>query len=293
MFQIKSTDNKILFHWEKSELFPDFRSVLKETMANQNDFKELYIDSENLDTFTWNEINLNYIRFKNCSMVGSQFINCHGVQLSFENCDITSLKIKKSKIEHLFIHNCIASKLSFRNTTFSSGSFDSCECNHSTFYQCDLSVFRFYSCNLRDSFFYKCNLDESHFTTNNSDDEKMQNIYFVECSVKDCEMLYVENLSQLYFWETNIRDITFMNEENFIEVINPLSKIIYAINSDVVWWKPYSWAEKEKGIFRGSLKQFKDEVYNNFPTTDLYPDMNDYEIQDELIKVITYLELWQ
>ena len=96
MIQIKSADNKILFQWEKSELFPDFRSVLKETMAYQNDFKELYIDSENLDTFTWNDINLNYIQFKNLKIIFSKYL-CN--RLKKEGNEKIFYQFKNYKIE--------------------------------------------------------------------------------------------------------------------------------------------------------------------------------------------------
>lgn len=108
----------------------------------------------------------------------------------------------------------------------------------------------------------------------------------------ECGMDYVVDISLLYFWDTNLYDIQFRNKERFTEVINKQSKVIYAIDSDVVWWKPYSWNNEEMRLFRGSLKEFRKEVENGFPTTDLYPDMDDYEIEAELLKVIRYLEQW-
>ncbi len=292
MIQIKTFKNNVLYELEQSELFPDFSSVLKDAIVNQIDLQNLYIESENLDHIVWNTINIKNLKFKNCSMVGGQFTNCYGDHLTFENCNITRLKIKKSKIEDLSIRNCKASSISIRNSCLLSSTIELCECISASFDNSNLLGFRFYSCNLSESFFYKCNLNDAHFVNNIPDHECMLNIYFIECSVKKCEMLYVENLSLLYFWKTDMRDIEFLKNEYFVEVINPLSRLIYALNSDVVWWKPYSWEENVKGIFRGSLKEFKDEVDHGFPTTDLYPNMNDYEIEEELIRVIKYLEMW-
>ena len=69
--------------------------------------------------------------------------------------------------------------------------------------------------------------------------------------------------------------------------------MIYAIDSDVVWWKPSSWQDYEKGIFRGTLKEFTEEVRNEFPRTGLDPSGLDYEIEEELLHVCKYLESWK
>ena len=61
----------------------------------------------------------------------------------------------------------------------------------------------------------------------------------------------------------------------------------------MVWWKPYSWKDNKKGIFRGSLKELTEEVRNEFSTTGLDPLSRDYEIEEELLHVCKYLESWK
>lgn len=108
-------------------------------------------------------------------------------------------------------------------------------------------------------------------------------------------MKSIKEISQLFFWDSNLRDIhsEFGKKERFTEIENERSTVIYAIDSNVVWWKPYSWEDNEKGIFRGTLKEFTEEVRNGFPTTDLYPKNADYEIEEELLHVCNYLESWR
>ena len=59
-------------------------------------------------------------------------------------------------------------------------------------------------------------------------------------------MRYVDNISLLYFWDTNIRNIQFKDNERFTDVENTHSKVLYAIDSDTVWWKPYVWSNDAK-----------------------------------------------
>lgn len=53
---------------------------------------------------------------------------------------------------------------------------------------------------------------------------------------------------------TEHRSIRFKNYEKFTDVENTHSKVIYAIDSDTAWWKPYVWSNNVKKIFRGTLE---------------------------------------
>lgn len=117
----------------------------------------------------------------------------------------------------------------------------------------------------------------------------MKDVYFIKCSIVGCDMSLVDDISTLFFWDTNIRDIKFKNEERFTIVTNTHSKVIYAIDSDTIWWKPYSSNNNKMKIFRGNLDSFCYEVQNGFPTTDLHPKMDDFEIERELLLVCRYL----
>lgn len=205
---------------------------------------------------------------------------------------MTSLKIKKSNLNELHINNSNLSLLSFRNSCSCNSFIIGCDCRNSSFYESDIKQTGFHTSNISGTIFKNCCLDKAIFVHDKPAKEWIKNTIFTDCSMAECGMDYVVDISLLYFWDTNLYDIQFRNKERFTEVINKQSKVIYAIDSDVVWWKPYSWNNEEMRLFRGSLKEFRKEVENGFPTTDLYPDMDDYEIEAELLKVIRYLEQW-
>ena len=120
MIQLITSDNKIIYELEKSELSPDYRSVLMEAISYHIDLAGLLVESENIDNIVWEGINMCNITFRNCSMKRNEFIECFGKGLCFDSCDLTSLKIKKSNLNELHISNSNLSLLSFRN---------SCSCN--------------------------------------------------------------------------------------------------------------------------------------------------------------------
>ena len=292
MIQLITSDNKIIYELEKSELFPDYRSVLMEAISYHIDLAGLLVESENIDDIVWKGINMSSITIRNCSMKRNEFIECFGKGLCFDSCDLTSLKIKKSNLNELHISNSNLSQLSFRNSCSCNSFIIGCDCRNSSFYESDIRQTGFHTSNISGTIFKNCCLDKAIFVHDKPSKEWIKNTIFVDCSMAECGMNYVDDISLLYFWDTNLYDIQFRNKERFTEIINKQSKVIYAIDSDVVWWKTYSWNNEEKRLFRGSLKEFREEVENGFPTTDLYPDMDDYEIEAELLKVIRYLEQW-
>lgn len=292
MIKLISIDNKVLYELEKSELFPDYRSVLKEAIALQIDLTRLLVESECIDDIIWSEINMDGIIFKNCSMKRNKFIGCFGKELSINSCDMTNLKFKNSTFNLLHISDSNLSLISFRNSKLYNSFIIDCNCSSALFFESNIEATGFHTTNISEAFFYNSCLDDTKFIHGKPGNEWMKDTKFIDCSVIGCNMEYVDDLSSLYFWNTPIRDIQFKSEERFTEVVNDFSKVIYAIDSDVIWWKPYSWNDDKKRIFRGTLKEFQNEVENGFPTTELYPDMSDFEIEEELLRVSKYLEMW-
>lgn len=291
--QLVDHHGHVLYELEQSELFPDFRSVLREAIAYKINLKDLNIESENIDGVMWRGVNLDSISMKDCSMKKSEFIECTGKWLQLNSCDLSHSKFKKTINNEMHISDCNLSFCSFRDVV-SEGSFViGCDLSKSVFYGCNLKGTRFHTCNLSDVFFHKCSLDSTGFIHLYPGSEWIKNATFVSCSLIECDMKYVEDISTLYFWDTDLRGIKFKKEERITEISNDNSKIVYAIDSDVVWWKPYSWNGDDKSIFRGNLKEFTVEVESWFPTTDLYPEMTDYEIEEELSLVCIYLASWK
>ena len=224
-------------------------------------------------------------------MQRAKLIECYGDSLSFDSCDLTGLKVKKSELNGLHIRDSNLIQLSFRDSCSKNSFILDTNCSNSSFYQSNIENTCFHSSILSDTVFQTCCLDATDFIHTKPSKMWMKDTYFINCSV-ECNMSYVDDISLLYFWDTNIRNIQFKDNERFTDVENTHSKVIYAIDSDTVWWKPYSWSNDVKKIFRGSLEQFSHEVQNGFPTTDLYPEMGDYEIENELLLVCRYLKNW-
>lgn len=87
MIQLITSDNKIIYELEKSELFPDYRSVLMEAISYHIDLAGLLVESENIDNIVWEGINMCNITFRNCSMKRNEFVECFGKGLCFDGCD--------------------------------------------------------------------------------------------------------------------------------------------------------------------------------------------------------------
>lgn len=290
--QLLTQQKKILYELEKSELFPDYRSVLKEAIAYNVDLKGLFIESECIDDVIWKGINMDGITIINSSMRGAKLIECNGNNMNIDCCDLTALKIHKSTLNGLHILNSNLKELSIRDSCSKNSFIDESNCSNASFYKSNLEATMFHTCNVSDTFFETCCLDATDFIHFEPNKMWMKDTYFIDCSTEACNMNYVDDIALLYFWETNIRNIQFKNSERFTEVENAQSKLIYAIDSDAVWWKPYTWDNDVRKIFRGTLEQFSYEVQNGFPTTDLHPEMDDFEIEKELLLVCQYLKSW-
>lgn len=289
--QLLTKEKKVLYELEQSDLFPDYRSVLREAIALKIDLTGLVVDSEQLDGITWLGTDINSVFFRNCSLKNNEFINCNIDGLYVGDCDFTSSKLKKSNLKDFHILNSDFSKASFKNCTMATHFYLDCNFNKATFYNCKIDDIAFDSTNLSGTFFNYCEINDGNFVHSDENTIWLKESGFVGCNLSDCEIGSVIDISKMYFLETNVNDLKMIENEEFTEVFNKNSKVLYAIDSDIVWWKPNSW-NKKIGIFRGSLKEFSNEVQDGFPTTDIWPDVEMF-IGSELEHVIRYLESWQ
>lgn len=291
--QLLTQQNKVLYEIEKSELFPDYRSVLIEAIAYNIDLRGLFIESECIDGIVWKGVNMNGVTIKNASMRRAKLIECYGKNINFDNCDLTGLKVKKSELNGLHVLDSNLTELSFINSCSKNSFIDESNCSKALFYESNIEATMFHTCNISETVFQSCCLDATDFIHFKPSRMWMRDTYLIDCSTVACKMNYVDDISLLYFWEINTSNIQFKKNERFTNVENTHSKIIYAIDSDTVWWKPHVWNSDVKKIFRGTLEQFSNEVQNGFPTTDLYPEMDDFEIESELFRVCQYLKSWR
>ncbi|MGC9354220.1 MAG: pentapeptide repeat-containing protein, partial [Mariniphaga sp.] len=206
-------------------------------------------------------------------------------------CDFSASKFKKSKLKDFHILNSDCSKVSFRDCSLSNHFFLDCNFIKTEFYNCRMDDISFNSTNLAGTFFNNCEINKGNFVHSEENTDWLSETGFVGCRLSGCEFQSPINISTMYFLETNAYDLSLIEDEKFTEIYNKYSNVLYAINSDVVWWKPNSY-NKKVGIFRGSLKEFSDEVRNGFPTTDIWPDV-EVLIGSELEHVIKYLESWK
>ncbi|MDX9883731.1 MAG: pentapeptide repeat-containing protein [Prolixibacteraceae bacterium] len=291
--QLLTQEKKVLYELDQSGLFPDYRSVLCEAIALKIDLTGLVVDSEQLDEVIWRGTEMKSVLFRNCSLKKNEFIDCNISGLYIGNSDFSSSKFKKSALNDFHILNSDFSKTRFKDCSMWNHFFLDCNFNKAAFYNCKVDDISFNSTNLPGTFFYNCRINNGHFVHSDTNTGWLKETGFVGCNLSECQIDSVVDISGMYFWETNVQDIQMMEEECFTEVVNKNSKVLYAIYSDVVWWKPYSWADDEKRIFRGSLEEFSNEVRTGFPTTGLYPEMGDYEIEEELLRVCRYLKSWE
>lgn len=293
MIQLLTIDNEIIYEIEKSELFQDYRSVLIEAIAYNIDLSNLYVNSECIDNVVWAGVNLKNAKFTNCSMKNNKFIDCNYHGVNFNACDLERLKIKNSTLRDFHIDNCNLSFLSIRQSYVINNFTIGCNCKSSLFFETEINNTRFDSCDLSKATFNKCHLSFVSFIHNTFSKEWIKDTSFLYCSFVECNLNYVDDISVLFLWQVNVLDIQFKNNEKFTEIINPNSRVLYAIDSDVVWWKPAVYSEENPCIYRSTLEEFQYEVKNRFPTTAVFPEMDDFEIENELLNVCAYLETWQ
>ncbi len=291
MIQLLSKEQQIIFEIEQSEMFPDYTSVLKEAIAKNIDLRGLLVESKNIDHVSWKEVDLSSVYFKDCSMKRNEFHQCKG-DLHCKNCDLTKTKIKNAKFSSLQLDDCNISHLIFDNTYSDSTFISSCNLQNASFYHSDIAGVNFIYCNLNQAIFKFCKLQNASFFSLSGGTKWYEGMAFISCQMNDCRMPSVDDISLLYFWEVNLLDSETFEDISITEITNNNSKVLYAIDEDVVWWKPYPNKDEESGKpFRHSLSEFIKEVEAEFPTTGLYPCMEDFVVEDELIAVCEYLKL--
>jgi len=291
--QLKTSKGKILYAVEKCELFPNYRSVLQVAIAYGIDLTGLDVENENLDGLIFRWVNLNSVSFHNCSMNKIEFIECKGKGVYFYSCNLNRVKFKHSEINELYFDKCELKYTRYNQLTSENNFAIRCDFTKSNFSNSHLNNFGFNSSNLTDVVFNNFSLDNSSFVHIKFEIEWIKNAGFIYCSLYNCDFKHVKDISILFFWESNVHDAIFHNDESFTKVINDKSKVLYAIDSDVVWWKPKDYLGSYSDfIFRGDLEKFIQEVENDFPITNIDTDYQ-FEITSELNNVCTYLDKWK
>lgn len=287
MIQLLKEDRTVLYELQKSDLLPDYISVLKEALAYAINLDGLYIDSENIDGLVWRETNFNFVSFRNCSMKRNTFLECTG-NLQCFNCNLDHSKIKCSHFADVYFSDCELNQLSVRDSNWGNSFIIDSNLYNSIFWNNQFNTITFHTCNLSNVLYHQCTLGDSYFVYDKGEKDWYQNTSFIKCELHSCDMSYITDLSQLYFWETNILKIDFATDQQFSIIKSEKSKIIYAIDSDIIWWKPYSRFENHP--FRHNVQEFLSEVNNNFPTTNIYSEMDDLDVKKELRAVCAYIQ---
>lgn len=283
----------MIFELEKSDMFPDFCSVLNEAIVNKINLNELHIDSENIDNFQWQSFDLSLIYFSNCSMKKNVFSNCTGV-LNFSNCNLSHSKINNSNFNSTHISDSIMNAMNIKNSSFINSFIIASEIQNTTFWNTNLSHIGFHTCTLSNSLFYNCDLSNSSFIHSLNSILWYKDTKFIECKMDCCNMSSVTSINEMYFWNTNIELIEFSENEKFTIIENTNSKVIYAIESNIIWWLPHHTISTPPKIpFRQTLDEFICEIKQGFPTSDIHPEMSDLEVEYELCSVAEYLKYWQ
>lgn len=192
--QLLTQQKRVLYELEKSELFPDYRSVLREAIAYNIDLTGLFIESECIDDVTWKGINMDGIIIKNCSMRRAKLIECNGNNMSFDYCDLTALKVNKSTFNGLHILESNLTELSFRNSCSKNSFIDETNCSNASFYQSNLAGTMFHTCNVSETIFQPCCLDSTDFIHFLPNKMWMKDTCLIDCSSKACSMNYVDDI---------------------------------------------------------------------------------------------------
>lgn len=299
--QIIDTKGNILYSIEQSELFPDYRSVLLDAIANGIDLTNLSVENQNLQKIYFQGVNLCNASFKNCDMRGVEFINCIANDIDFDQCNLIGLKIKKSnfcnsgfnrsnisnasignsELNESWIKNSNLSNTNAISSNFISCAFYDCNLESSKFSQAQAENISFHTCNLKKTVFERCSLMNANLIHTSSTFEWLQDVTFAFCNISDCDLSRLPNLSMLFINESNIHE-AILDHQTFTKIINKYTTVLYAIDSDTVWWDS----------FRGTFEEFRVEVETGFPQTNVDIGVEIF-IYSELSKVLVYLEQWK
>ncbi len=296
--QITDSKGNVLYCIEQSELFPDFRSVLLDAIAHGIDLSNLYVENQDLQKMYFQGVNLCDAEFKNCNMRGAEFINCIANDIFFDQCNLISLKIKKSNfydsgfncsnmsnanisnsnLNSAYITKSNLSNINASNSDFLNSSFIDCTLESSKFSKIQAKNVCFHTSNLANTLFEQCFLVDAKFIHPSSAFDWLQDVTFSFCNLKDCDLNWLPNLSMLFINESNIQE-AILNHQSFTKIINEHTTVLYAIDSDTVWWNS----------FRGTIEDFRNEIEADFPRTNVGQEFEVYAY-NELCKVLAYLE---
>lgn len=290
MIQLLTKDKTVLYELQKSEMFPDYCSVLLEAIAHKINISGLYVDSEKIDGVVWRGVNLDFVSFFNCSMIKNSFFECSGNLQCFK-CNLEQSKIKDSQFKSVDLSDCTLLNASFRCSSIGRCFIIDCNLGNVLFNNIHFNNISFHFCNLTNVTYYECILVTSDFVHKNEGSDWYYNMSFIKTRVSSCNMSCINDLSQLFFWETNIEEFDFATHQRFTIIENNRSKVIFAIDSDVIWWKPFR--RDEIHPYRHSIQEFLLEVNDRFPTTDVYPEMDDLDVEEELLAVCAYVSCWE
>jgi uncharacterized protein YjbI with pentapeptide repeats len=290
MIEIKSYDNRILYSLEKSEMFPDYRSVLQEALAIGIDLTGLFVKNEIIDNLQFNRFKINNVRFENCSMVNVQFIESEGDSIRFSGCNLNRIKFKRSKISEIHFYKSEMNKAHFIKSNFPDLHLDECNLSSSEFHDCQINNSDFYDCSLTKTIFRHSSLQKARYANQSSDDGWMQDVRFEFCRMEECDLERIKNLGILHINESNI-DYAFTNNANFTKLSTYKLSILYAIESDIVWMNDNS-DSLLNVLFRGSFTDFKKEVDASYPEWYVQFFADDFS-GDWIDKACKYLEGWK
>jgi len=278
-YQLRDSAGNILYSIEKSDLFPNYRSVLTEALIRGINLDGLFVENENLDRIIFQQTALNGLTLKNCSIERAEFIKCEINGFHSINSNLKGIKIKHSKISNLHLDASDVTNSRFQSNSIPNAFLIDSNISDSEFHNCNIDSTAFHSCGIKNVKFENCSLCEVKFLNNQKDPNWMKDVQFNYCQLDDCDLSEMDDLSKLQIKESNIQN-TISQNYRYTKVINNSTTVLYAIDSDVVWWDS----------FRGNLESFKHEIDNMSTIASLHPPDRD-NVYYELSIVRDYLQL--
>lgn len=289
-FVLKTKEGTTLFGIKKSEQCSNYSTVLQIALDNKVQLSGLNLVGKELDGIRWEDVSIDNFSFEECSLKNNHFNKCSGNGLDFKSCDLSHSIFNDLNVSDNYIIDCKIKAAKFIGMVKGFSHVIGCNFTETILENCILDEVCFHSCNLSEAKFRHCSLNESHFIHIDSMSSWATNLSFLECNLMKCSFKDINRISDLYFWKSNVWDAEFENDEEFVEVVNKYSRVLYAINSDVVWWKPLDHYHPDKEyIFKGSLAELDDEVDRGFPVSKLYPHLEVF-ISNELDNLSSYLK---
>ncbi|TNJ41357.1 pentapeptide repeat-containing protein [Tamlana fucoidanivorans] len=293
MIQLVSKEGKIIYKLPTSEMFPNYRSVLVEAIAIGVDLSKLHVVGEDINNVNWERASFNELSFENCKMVNNAFKNCTAT-LRFESCDISRCKIKNSIISDLNATNCEAANVVIQKTKIDYGQIDRCNLANLRIENSHLIRVSFYVPFIKEAIFRNSLFD--HVAIYEGKKERWcQDVSLIDLVFNECRLDGLKDLSQLYLWNIkNTEEMWFENMDyRYSIILNANSTILYSLDFDVVWWnyREYGYAEpKQVRPLRMTSNEFIAEVKNDYPTTEIYPQCTDDDLDDELVAAVAYIK---